>query len=363
MADDFGDKTEAPTPRRRQEAREQGNIARSADLTSAVLLIAVVMMLNWYGPNLIGVLKTLMADMLGAESLHDLTANGVFVQILGALKLVAVAMAPLMVGVCIVAILINMAQVGLFLSFARLEPKIGALNPFKGLSKMFSGRDNLIHLAMSVVKLFMVGMVAYSAIHGKLPLILSTQQLGFLQIFQLGAGVVYSIGIRIGTVLLILAIIDYGYQKWKTEQQLKMSKQDVKEEMKRMEGDPQIKNRRRQIAMQRIAQAIKKNVPTADVIVTNPTEFAVALKYDAGLMHAPRVVAKGTDLMALRIREIAIESGIPILERPPLARALYRLVDVGQEIPEQFYSAVAEILAYVYELSGKAKEKRHLVST
>ena len=143
----------------------------------------------------------------------------------------------------------------------------------------------------------------------------------------------------------MLAIIDYAWQRWRREQQLKMTKQEVKEEMRRMEGDPLIKQRRRQIALQRIKQRIQQDVPKADVIVTNPTEFAVALKYDAATMHVPRVIAKGQGPMAKRIRELAIAHGVPILERKPLARALFKLVEVGQEIPEQFYSAVAEILA------------------
>ena len=153
--------------------------------------------------------------------------------------------------------------------------------------------------------------------------------------------------------LLVLAILDYLYQRWQMEQDLKMTKQEVKDEMRSMEGDPKIKQRRRQIAMQIAYQQLKKAVPTADVVVTNPTEFAVALKYDPDAMHAPRVVAKGQGQMAARIRHLAIEAGVPILERKPLARALYKLVEVGQEIPEQFYATVAEILAYVYELSGK----------
>ena len=159
-------------------------------------------------------------------------------------------------------------------------------------------------------------------------------------------------------LLLVLAIIDYAYQRFKNERDLRMTKQQVKEEMKRMDGDPLIKQRRRQLARQMLEQKIKKDVPTADVIVTNPTHYAIALKYDADKMGAPRVVAKGKDFLALKIREIAIENGVPILERPPLARALYKTVEVGQEIPERFYSAVAEILAYVYELSGKIKSKQ-----
>ena len=157
--------------------------------------------------------------------------------------------------------------------------------------------------------------------------------------------------------LTVLAAADYGYQRWQFERGLRMTKQQVKDEMRNMEGDPKIKMRRRQIAHQMATKKLKKDVPTADVVVTNPTEFAVALKYDQSTMHAPRVVAKGQGLIAQRIREIAIEAGVPILERKPLARALYKLVEVGQEIPEQFYSAVAEILAYVYELTGKVRRK------
>jgi flagellar biosynthesis protein FlhB len=357
MPDEFGEKTEAPTPRRRAEARQQGNIARSADLTSAVLLLAVMILLDWYGPGLIVVLKTLTEQMLGSESLGDPGTENISTQIWYAIRTVGGALAPLAVGLVIIAVFINIIQVGFFLNFQRIQPKLDGLNPFKGISKMMGGRDNLMQMAMNVVKLALVAAVAYSAIHGKIEQILTTQNLEFIQIFGMGASVIYSIAMRIGMILLILAIIDYAWQKWRKEQQLKMSKQEIKEEMRRMEGDPQIKSRRRQIAMQRVMQGIKSNVPTADVVVTNPTEFAVALKYDAGAMHAPRVVAKGTDYLALTIRQIAIEHGIPILERPPLARALYRLVDVGQEIPEQFYSAVAEILAYVYELSGKARSR------
>jgi len=211
---------------------------------------------------------------------------------------------------------------------------------------------------MGMVKMFLVSFVAYSAISGKIGLIISAQRLTALQAFHLGGSVIYAILIRVGILLFILAILDYMYQRYRIEQSLKMTKQEVKDEMRRMDGDPKIKNRRRQIAMQRIIQRIKKDVPTADVVVTNPTHFAVALKYDSKEMRAPRVIAKGQDLIALRIREIAAANGIPILERKPLARALYKMCNVGQEIPEEFYSTVAEILAYVYELSGKMTGKK-----
>jgi flagellar biosynthetic protein FlhB len=210
---------------------------------------------------------------------------------------------------------------------------------------------------MSLLKLSLVGLMAYSAIHGRMAQIALSQELTFAQIFTLACDVIFNIAVRIGILLFILALIDYAWQRYHMEQSLKMTKDEVKDEMKSMEGDPKLKARRRQIAMARLREALKRDVPTADVVVTNPTEFAVALRYDPDTMAAPKVVAKGQGYIAARIREIAIANGIPILERKPLARALYKLCAVGQEVPEQYFSAIAEILAYVYELNGKFRQK------
>ncbi|MBC8109372.1 MAG: flagellar biosynthesis protein FlhB [Anaerolineae bacterium] len=357
MAEDFGDKTEAPTPRRRTEAREQGNIARSPDIVAAALLIGVMYTLNATGGNLFRALRTLLTYLLSGAALSAGATDDAWHTCVMAAKAVGMALAPLLLVAMSVAILGNVLQVGLFFSTKRLQPNLAALNPFKGVSKLLGGGQGMGHLVLNIIKVTLIGLVAYSAIHARMIDILTSQKLGFMQSFGLGAAIVYAIAIRVGILLLILAIIDYAYQRFRVEKKLKMSKQEVKDEMRRMEGDPQIKQRRRQIAMQRVMQRIKKDVPAADVVVTNPTHFAIALKYDSGDMHAPRVIAKGADLLALRIREIAAAAGVPIVERAPLARALYKLVDVGQEIPEQFYSAVAEILAYVYELSGKLKRK------
>ncbi len=357
MAEDNGDKTEAPTARRRQEAREEGNIARSPDLTAAVLLLGVMILLKVFGPAMIHALGSLMREMLSAASFADLGGQQVGKGLLRAVLLAGKSLAPIFIGVVVIAIVMNLIQVGFFLSAKRLQPNLGALNPLKGISRLMGKGNGIVSFLMSLAKLTLVALVAWSAVQDHLGQIMASQRLDFGQIFLLGASLIYSIGIRIGIVLLILAVADYAWQRFRNEKELKMSKQEVKEEMKRMEGDPHIRQRRRQIQIQMATHRLKKDVPTADVIVTNPTHFAIALKYDAATMHAPRVVAKGRDLMAARIREIAVANGIPILERKPLARALYRLVDVGQEIPEQFYSTVAEILAYVYELSGKAKRK------
>jgi flagellar biosynthetic protein FlhB len=356
MAEDSGDKTEAPTPRRREEAREQGNIARSSDLTAAALLLAFLLLMNSYGPGLIKALRMLMAELLSSDSFSQIRPDSLGGTIVRPLVVVVAALAPLLLGGVVVAVLLNILQVGFFFTPSRLQPNFGMLNPMRGLSRLVQPQ-NLVHMCMSLFKVALVGAVAWSAISDRIGMILSVPQLDFQQIFGLGASIVYAVGMRIVIVLLVLAILDYAYQKFNYEKELRMTKQEVKEEMRRMEGDPKIKQRRRQIATQMHARRLKKDVPTADVIVTNPTEFAIALKYDSTAMHAPKVVAKGQGFMAQRIREIAIEHGIPIVERKPLARALYKLVDVGQEIPEQFYSAVAEILAYVYELSGKFKRR------
>jgi flagellar biosynthetic protein FlhB len=306
---------------------------------------------------LVKVLKALTGKMLDGPSLANFDINLALRNFAEAIKDVGIAMAPLLGGIVIVAILSNIFQVGLVFNPARLAFNFEALNPVRGAGKIFSSGVKPVPMLLNIAKLVMLSMVAYSALHGKIALIVTAQQYGFTEIFFLATQTIFSIAIRLAIALLVLAIIEYAYKKWKLEQDLKMSKQDVKEEMRRMDGDPKIKQRRRQIAMQRMAQKLKRDVPTADVVVTNPTHYAVAIQYDQATMRAPKVVAKGQDYLALRIREIAIENGVPILERKPLARALYQTVDIGQEVPEEFYAAIAEILAYVYQLNGNMKRK------
>ena len=351
-----GDKTEAPTPRRRQEAREQGNVARSHDVSVALILIGMMVLLHVSGPKLVDALKGLVREMLGPESLSNFNPTSAGGGMLTGIYAVAVAMAPLLLGVVLIAVIGNVVQVGFNFAPMRLQPNLAALNPLRGFGRIF-GRRNPTQLLLSVLKMIILALVAYSAIHSHILEIMSVQGLSFMQIFALGATTVYSIALRVGVAMLILAIGDYLYQRWQFEQDLKMTKQEVKDEMRRMDGDPKIKQRRRQIAVQQHKKRLATEVPTADVVVTNPTEFAVALKYDKESMHAPRVIAKGQGYIAQQIRQIAIAAGVPILERKPLARALYKMVEVGQEIPEQFYSAVAEILAYVYELTGRNRKR------
>jgi len=357
MAESASDKTEAPTPRRRTEARQQGNIARSHDLTSSVLLIGGLILMKWFGVRVMSALRDLLAQMLSRSSMSDFRTLGVGEQMVHNLNTVAIALAPLLGGAMFIVIVANLAQVGFNFSPQRLAINFAALNPVRGLNKIFGFGQGGVQLLLNLLKVGLVTLVAWSAVGGRLGQIIAVQRLSHLQLFAFAADMIFSIGIRIGVLLLILAIIDYVFQRFRVERTLRMTKSEVKDEMRSMEGDPLMKQRRRQIATQRAMQRLKKDVPKADVVVTNPTHYAVALKYEQAEMRAPKVVAKGVDFMAQRIRLLAAEAGVPIIERPPLARAIYRMVDVGQEIPEEFYAAVAEILAYVYELTGK-----HLVA-
>ncbi len=259
---------------------------------------------------------------------------------------------PLLLIMVAAAFVVQFAQVGWLFSPQMLRPKLSHLNPLSGLKRLV-GTSGLFKAGLSIVKLTLVVTVAVLTVFQYGREIVVLPYLAPLQIVLTATGMMLNLALRLLVVLLLLGVLDMFYQKWKHTRDLKMTKQQVKDEMKQAEGDPQVKRRRyrmqQQIAMQRIAAA----VPRADVVVTNPDHVSVAISYDAQRMNAPTVVAKGADFVALRIRQIALANSVPIVQRPPLARALYRQVAVGQEIPPDFYHAVAEILAYVYQLSGR----------
>jgi flagellar biosynthetic protein FlhB len=353
MAENNFEKTEAPTPRRKQEARADGNVARSTDLTAAIMLLAGVLALNYLGTRLMETLGHTTRVLLQSAHLPNPTrADGLGESLYYSAYMFAVAIGPVVLAIAAVGLLTSLGQVGFLLTLKPLQPNFGKLSPIKGIGNLFSMRAGM-RLAMSLMKVALIGVVAIWFVSRDMPAILHIAEMTTAQAFAASGTLVYGLALKLAILLLVMAIIDYSFQRWQHEQDLKMSKQDVKEEMKRMEGDPMVKQRRtrvaRQLAMQRIAQA----VPNADVVVTNPTHFSIALKYESGTMRAPKVIAKGADFMALRIRQIAIANGIPLVERKPLAQALYRSVEVGDEVPPEHYAAVAEILAYVYRLSGK----------
>lgn len=357
MPDDAGEKTEAPTPRRLQEARDKGQIARSADLNSALLLLGGLLGLRIFGPRMIGSLHEAMRQNLSVtDPSADVTLDiGRLVPEIGMILLGA--MGPILVLIVAIALIANLLQVGFLFTTEPLAPKLDKLNPINGVTRMFSSRTAM-QLVMNLVKLAIVTAVAAFAVNDRLNDIMAAMALrGWPLVIQL-TQVLYDIGLRLAIALLIVALLDFAWQKWKHMRDLRMTKQEVREELRSMEGDPHLRQRRRRMQMTAAMQRIQKAVPTADVVVTNPTELAIAIKYNADSMAAPKVVAKGADHLAKKIREIAIVHGIPIIERKPLAQALYKTVEVGQEVPERFYQAIAEILAYVYRLSGKKLARR-----
>jgi len=349
-ADDTGEKTEHPTARRLQEAREAGRVPRSMDLSAAIGMLGGLLALKWLGGGLLAALLEL-TRALGEEP--ELTAGSLphWLGRLGAkAAFVVLPILGVMVGITILA---NILQSGMPVSFKRLTPKLEKLNPVNGVQRLFS-LDSVVRLGFGVLKTVVVTVVAYYAIAADIASVLTSGMLHSEGALHMACALIYKLALRLGVVLLILALLDYAYQRWNWWRNLKMTKQEVKDEYKRMEGDPLIRGRRRRAHMQLLMQRLGIDVPKSDVVVTNPTEYAVALQYDEAAMSAPRVAAKGVDLLALRIRQIAQQHGIPIVQRPPLARALYASVEVGQEVPPAYYRAVAEVLAYVYQLTGRA---------
>jgi len=345
------DKTEAPTPRRRQQTREKGQVARSQDLSAAVPLMVGLIAISLLGPQLWRSMQAIVEAGLAAPQPHRIELAWSFAG--AALKEVGQRLWPLLLILVVAVLGTLLAQVGLLLTAQPLTPSLSKLSPLQGFRRLFSVRSVMTG-ATSFGKLLVVAAVASLTVAEKAASILYAFSLGVHDVLPLAAALSFDLGVRIALALIIMALLDFAWQKYKYERDMRMTKEEVKDEFRSMEGDPKLKARRRQAQMQLAMQRLRKDVPKADVVVTNPVHVAVAIRYEAETMPAPRVVAKGADLLALRIRAIAMEFGVPIVERPPLARALHESLEVGQYIPERFYRAIAEVLAYVYELTGRS---------
>jgi flagellar biosynthetic protein FlhB len=356
MADESpGDKTEAATPRRREEARESGRAPQSRDLTQAALLLAGLLALSMTGRAMVESMSNIMLELLGNHYWgrpEDLLNSS----IRSSVPHMGRILAPILLTAASVAFVVTAIQVGIRANWAALMPKFEKLNPLQGLGRLFAGQ-NWVQLGMNVLKLVVLGAIAWSDIQAQMPRMLSLVGMEFPENFSVGTEIIYELAWRMAMAMLIIAAGDWIYHRWQFERDIRMSKQEIKDESKNMDGDPKVKSRRREMARKMVIQRIHRDVPKADVVVTNPTELAIALKYDPEGMTAPRVVAKGSGFLAARIRQIAIQNGVPILERKPLAQALYKTVEVGHEVPPEFYQTIAEILAYVYELSGKGMRR------
>lgn len=350
MPDQFGEKSQDPTPHRRQKAREEGQVAKSQDLASAAILFVAIVGLKYLGPRGVATFMGWMEasfrePQLALDSQEAIAIGGQTANLTGQMLL------PVLGLLLLAAIVAHLSQTGFLFLPAKLGFDASRINPWKGLQRIAS-LSNSVRLGFGLVKVALVAGIAALSIWHERALIFS---LGFDDLPSLAAtfvNVTLTICLKIAAALLVLAILEFAFQRWKHEQDLKMTPQEVREEMKTLQGDPQVIARRRQVQRQLALSRLSTQVPTADVVVTNPTELAIALKYDPDSMAAPLVVAKGAGTVAQRIRRLALEHDIPVIERKPLARALYAEVEVNQPVPSEQYAAVAEVLRYVYELKG-----------
>ena len=347
----FGEeKTEAATPRRREKAREEGQVCQSKDLNAVVEILVGLIVIAFYANYAIGRLVLWIQEIIsyiGSGPLHSerwlLWPAGTAVWRYFA------SWMPIGVIAVIASVAVIIRQVGWKITFKPFELKLDRLNPIKGLKKIISLRS-LVELVKGLLKASIFAWIIYIAIKDKLSEAVNSVKIPFESGIQLLGDQLWQLSIRLALWLLIVAIADYAYQKWDFEKKLKMSKHEIKEEHKQTEGDPQIKNKIRQRQREMAKRRMMASVPKSDVVITNPTTLAIALHYDRKLMQAPVVLAKGKGLIARKIKEIAIEHGIPVLERKPLVWAIYESVEIGDEIPAEFYKAIAEVLAFVYRL-------------
>lgn len=351
-----GEKTEKATPHKREEGRKKGQVFKSADLSTAFSMFAFFLYFRIAGGTLGEKLVEMITRLYNTGLGTGLTENNVH-RLFSELTIQSFTMLlPIFILALVVGIAGQLFQVGFLFHPELILFKSERINPLKGLKKIYSLKA-VIELLKSVLKISFIGIVAFSVIWiNRVPIAESvgksiTDGLGTM------AKIVLDMGLAASLALIILSLLDYLFQKYDYEKNMRMSKQDIKDEFKDIEGNPQIKARIRERQKQMAMRRMMQEVPHADVVITNPTHFAVALQYDAEKMNAPKVIAKGADHLALKIKEIARKNGITIIERKPLARALYHQLGIGDSIPEEFFKAVAEILAFVYRIKGKSGRK------
>ena len=346
------EKTEQPTGKRLGEARQKGSIARSPDLNNAVSLLVAFVLLYYMGMTMYKNLQNTMVLSLGKLFYSDFTSNTVLNIVVSQIYEMAKLLLPVMGGLMLVGLVVSYAQTGFLLNFGLIKPKLEKLNVIANTKGLFSLKS-LVKLGFSVVKLLVIGGMSYLFIKKELVHIMDVIDFSITQILAMVAKLTYVLSLRVSVVLVILAVIDYIYQKRHYIKSLRMTKQEVKEESKQAEGDPLIKSKIKSKQIQMALKRMMAALPTDDVVVTNQTHYAVALKYDGKTMKAPKVIAKGADLIALRIKEVARKYKIPLVENKPLAQTLYKTVEIGKEIPQKLYYAVAKVLSYVYQLKKK----------
>jgi len=353
VAEELGERSEAPTGRRLGEARGRGKVPKSQDFGSVIDLIGGVLLLLLLGGWIVTALTELTRSLLTGAGSDWIDPSLMIASAADTAQKAIFIASPFLLLMAIVALIQQFGQVGFLFTLKPLEPKLSKLNPISGFKRLLSVRT-LVKTGLDILKMSVLIMVISALTASRRAELLALSQLGLQEAWAMLLILCRELLIWMLAILLVLAVLDLMYQRFQHRKDLKMTKQQVKDERKSMEGDPETKARRMKLGRELVMQRLRAAVPTADVVVTNPTHYAVALRYDADRMVSPKVVAKGADALAFRIREIAAASRVPIIEKPPLARALYATVDVGQQIPAEHFQAVAEILAYVYRMEGRA---------
>ena len=347
-----GEKTEDPTGRKLSKAREEGQVAKSIEIPSVFVLMGGVVTILAVSGLFYDSFMRVFHYNLKFDTIPVFTISEIVHMLAVHVRIILIVCMPVMLAVVVVGLISNFAQVGFQISWKSMQPKLSRLDPINGFKQKFTSRA-VIEFVKTLLKIGIVSVVAYTSVRAELDNIsvLYDSSVGYILLFILR--VAFWIFIKVCLVMIIVAILDYAYQRWKFLDDQKMTKKEVKDETKQTEGDPLVKSRIRQLQHEAARKRMMAAVPEADVVVTNPTRLAVALKYDGNEMDAPTVLAKGAGPVARNIRRVARENDIPVIEDKPLARNLYSNVDIGQEVPLELYQAVAELLASVYKLKGK----------
>lgn len=353
--DEGGEKTEDATPKKLKEAREEGQVAKSTELNTAVMLFALFLVLKIYIGSIGNQFIDVYEKIYGSITLvveDDMSMN-IIMSLLGySIKTIILIALPIFLVGVVVGFLVDKVQIKWKVTTKPLKPKLSKLDPIKGFKKMFS-KEKLVQLLFSLLKIILIGVLVYDTLKDQWGLILSLYDFSLFQAIGVIGTMVISLGMQISSVFLVIGFADLFYQRMKFKKDMKMSKKEVKDEWKNAEGDPHIKGKIKSKMLEASRRRMMNAIPNADVVITNPTHFAVALQYDRESGSAPVVVAKGADFMAQKIKDIAKENKVEIVGNKPLARMLYFNVEIDQEIPQELYQMVAEILAYVYRIKNK----------
>ena len=347
------EKSEQASAKRLQEARLRGQVAKSIDVTTAAVMLFGGLMVFMLGGDMITSVRHLLRQMLLDSATIQITDQNVNHYYAAIIFFLGKILVPILLSVFVIAFTAEVSQVGLTFATKKFSEGMNLghiFNPFGGIKKMLFSSRSAFELLKSIMKLLIIGTVVYQVLNSRYMEILHLAERPYMEIGHFLVSVCMELFLKVGIMYIIIAVGDYLFQRHKFKEDMKMTKQEVKEEGKQAEGDPRIKSRFRSIMRSRIRKLMLQNVKQADVVITNPTHYAVALKYEQGKANAPIVVAKGAELIAFQIRDIAKANDIPIVEQPPLARAIFFTVEVEQEIPENLFKAVAQVLAYVYNL-------------